>query len=388
MEGRYILMNITRGKIMSAKKVVIYGPEGIGKSTLAAQFPDPLFIDTEGSTKEMDVARMDKPTSWEFLLSEIEFVRTQRPCKTLVIDTIDWAEQLCIKNVCDKAGKTGIEDFGYGKGYVYEKETFQRLLTILDGVIYAGINVVLTAHAALRKFEQPDELGAYDRWEMKLGTKTSNLISPLIKEWADMVLFANYKTISVAADKDGKKHKAQGGKRIMYTSHHPCWDAKNRYGLPEEIPMDYSAIAHILAAVPTTAPPVSTTTSTTVPTNSTTGSTTAAVNAAPAPNTPPPAPINTSPAPSQAPEPSYIQDIPPDELPVQQTPTSAGLPKALVDLMTAYKVTEEDIRKAVASKGYFPLDTPITSYPPDFIEGCLIGAWNQLYQIIKDAYPF
>ncbi len=356
---------------MSAKKVVIYGPEGIGKSTLAAQFPDPLFVDTEGSTKEMDVARLDKPESWEFLLAELEFVRTQRPCGTLIIDTIDWAEQLCIKNVCDKAGKKGIEDFGYGKGYVYEKEAFQRLLTALDGVIYAGINVVLTAHAALRKFEQPDEMGSYDRWEMKLGAKTTNLISPLIKEWADMVLFANYKILSVAADDKGKKHKAQGGKRIMYTSHHPCWDAKNRYGLPEEIPMDYAAIAHIFvdlpSTVPTTAPPVSTTVQ-----------------------------------PTSAPEPSYIQDIPPDEEPVQQTPppapatapapsptpTSAGLPKALVDLMTAYKVTEEDIRKAVASKGYFPLDTPITSYPPDFIEGCLIGAWNQLYQIIKDTYPF
>lgn len=372
-------MNITRGKIMSAKKVVIYGPEGIGKSTLAAKFPDPLFIDTEGSTKEMDVARLDKPTSWEFLLSELEFVRTQRPCKTLVIDTIDWAEQLCIKNVCDKAGKKGIEDFGYGKGYVYEKEAFQRLLTALDGVIYAGINVVLTAHAALRKFEQPDEMGSYDRWEMKLGAKTTNLISPLIKEWADMVLFANYKVISVAADKDGKKHKAQGGKRIMYTSHHPCWDAKNRYGLPEEIPMDYSAIQHILTDVPAPAP----------------------VNVQTA------QPIQMQPTqPTQvqtAPEPSYIQEIPPDELPattsepVQNVPTPsatadssipAGIPQALADLMRVNNVSEYDIRKAVSSKGYFPFDTPITAYPPDFIEGCLIGAWNQVYQIIKDAYPF
>ena len=385
---------------MSAKKVVIYGPEGIGKSTLAAQFPDPLFIDTEGSTKEMDVARLDKPTSWEFLLSELEFVRTQRPCKTLVIDTIDWAEQLCIKCVCDRAGKKGIEDFGWGNGWTYEKEEFERFLTALEAIVNVGINVVLTAHAALRKFEQPDEMGSYDRWEMKLGKKTTNYIAPLVKEWADLVLFANYKVISVAADKDGKKHKAQGGKRIMYTSHHPCWDAKNRYGLLEEIPMEYSAIAHIFTAVPTTAPADMTTGSPTPPPVSAT----APVNTAPAPNMTPPAPTNTPPAPSQAPEPSYIQDIPPDELPVQQTqqaapvqiapapspttPPKPGLPKALVDLMTAHNVTEEDIRKAVASKGYFPLDTPITAYPPDFIDGCLIGAWNQVYQIIKDAYPF
>ncbi|MBO6301002.1 MAG: AAA family ATPase [Ruminiclostridium sp.] len=395
-------MNITRGKIMSAKKVVIYGPEGIGKSTLAAQFPAPLFIDTEGSTKEMDVARLDKPESWEFLLAELDFVRTQRPCKTLVIDTIDWAEQLCIKNVCDKAGKKGIEDFGYGKGYVYEKEAFQRLLTALDGVIYAGINVVLTAHAALRKFEQPDEMGSYDRWEMKLGAKTTNLISPLIKEWADMVLFANYKILSVAADDKGKKHKAQGGKRIMYTSHHACWDAKNRYGLPEEIPMDYSAIAHIFAAVPTTAPADMTNVSTTPPPVSTT----ATVNTTSAPNMPPPAPVNTAPATSQAPEPSYIQDIPPDELPVQQTqqaatvqtapapsptpPRAPGLPKALVDLMTANHVTEEEIRQAIAIRRYYPEDMPITAYDPAFIDGVLIGAWNQVLEVIEKQvrYPF
>lgn len=387
---------------MSAKKVVIYGPEGIGKSTLAAQFPDPLFIDTEGSTKEMDVARLDKPTSWEFLLSELEFVRTQRPCKTLVIDTIDWAEQLCIKCVCDRAGKKGIEDFGWGNGWTYEKEEFERFLTALEAIVNAGINVVLTAHAALRKFEQPDEMGSYDRWEMKLGKKTTNYIAPLVKEWADLVLFANYKVISVAADKDGKKHKAQGGKRIMYTSHHACWDAKNRYGLPEEIPMDYSAIAHIFTAVPTTAPADMTTVSTTPPPVLTT----APVNTAPAPNMPPPAPTNTPPAPSQAPEPSYIQDIPPDELPVQQTQQAAtvqtapatsptptcppGLPKALVDLMTANHVTEEEIRQAIAIRRYYPEDMPITAYDPAFIDGVLIGAWNQVLEVIEKQvrYPF
>ena len=82
--------------------------------------------------------------------------------------------------------------------------------------------------------------------ELKLGKKTSSQTSPLVKEWADMLLFANYKTYSVAVDDKGKKHKAQGVKRVMYTSHHPCWDAKNRYGLPEECEFDYSVIAGII----------------------------------------------------------------------------------------------------------------------------------------------
>ena len=94
-------MKITRGKIASAQKVVVYGPEGIGKSTFAARFPEPLFIDTEGSTKNMDVARLDKPTSWTMLKNQIAYVKANpNVCKTLVIDTIDWAEQLCLSDIC------------------------------------------------------------------------------------------------------------------------------------------------------------------------------------------------------------------------------------------------------------------------------------------------
>ena len=240
-------MNIIRGKIPCAKKVVIYGPEGIGKSTFASKFPDPVFIDTEGSTKDMDVARFEKASSWPMLMEQIRFVRSNPSiCKTLVIDTADWAEQMCVTDLCARYGKKGVEDFGYGNGYVYAKEEFGRFLNALEEVVESGINVVLTAHAQMRKFEQPDELGAYDRWEMKLGKKTSSQTTPLVKEWADMVLFANYKTWSIAVDDKGKKRKAQGGERTMYTSHHSCWDAKNRYGLPEEVPFSYDSIRAII----------------------------------------------------------------------------------------------------------------------------------------------
>lgn len=234
------MIPITKGKIETAKKVVIYGAEGIGKSTLASQFPDPVFIDTEGSTKELDVARYPTPSSWSDIFDYVEDFAQEMPGKTLVIDTADWTEQLCSKYVCKSLRVNGIEDVGYGKGYTYMKEEFAKLLKQCSALVDRGVNVVFTAHAQMRKFEQPDEMGAYDRWEMKL----SKQCSPLLKEWADIVLFCNYKT-NLITDQNTKSKKATGGKRVMYASHHPCWDAKNRYGLPDQMDMDFAEIAQL-----------------------------------------------------------------------------------------------------------------------------------------------
>lgn len=238
------MIPITKGKQESAIKIVFYGPEGIGKSTIASQCPDPVFIDTEGSTKQLDVARYPKPEYWKMILDEIEDALEERNCKTIVIDTADWAEQLCIQEVCSSHSVKGIEDIGYGKGYVYVAEKFSELLRACDKLVEVGINVVFTAHAQMRKFEQPDEMGAYDRWEMKLSKK----VAPLLKEWADMVLFCNYKT-TVITDSKTQSKKASGGKRVMYASHHPCWDAKNRFGLPEQMEMSFDQIAHIFTGI-------------------------------------------------------------------------------------------------------------------------------------------
>ena len=109
-------MQITRGKIPSAKKIVIYGPEGIGKSTFAGQFPDPLFIDTEGSTKDIDVARLPAPTSWSMLMEEVKYtISHPEVCKTLVIDTADWAEQLLLRKSAVNTRSQGLRILGMEK---------------------------------------------------------------------------------------------------------------------------------------------------------------------------------------------------------------------------------------------------------------------------------
>ena len=376
-------MKITRGKIDKAKKIVAYGPEGIGKSTFASKFPDPLFIDTEGSTNDMDVARLPRPTSWTMLLEEIDYVKkTAGLCKTLVIDTIDWAEQLCVEYICAKHSKSGIEDFGYGNGYVYTKEEFGRFLNRLTDVIEVGVNVVLTAHAQLRKFEQPDEMGAYDRWELKLGKKTQSQTSPLVKEWADMLLFCNYKTHTVAVDDKGKKHKAMGGKRVMYTAHHPCWDAKNRYGLPEECEFDYSVISGIIEKGPSsdqtkTQEPVQ---HSAEPDKKNTPDFMAIPEGSPEQME-----FDTKPLEEQ----EKAEEKPPHTEPDKPVPRSSvfhvreSIPKALRDLMEEKLVSEEEIQQVVADRGYYPRSTPITNYDPDFVSGVLVGAWGQVYGMIE-----
>ncbi len=359
-------MNITRGKKLTAKKFVIYGTEGIGKSTFASKFPAPLFIDTEDSTKDMDVARFDKPTSWTMLLQQVKYVlNNPECCRTLVIDTADWAEQLEITSLCAQKGWSGLEDAGYGKGYQYSAEEFGKLLNLLSDVTEKGIHIVMTAHAWLRKIELPDEMGAYDHWEMK----TSKKVAPMIREWADAVLFANYKTIVVNVDGQGAqkgKNKAQGGARVMYTTHHPCWDAKNRYGLPDEMPFEYAGIAHIIDA---------------------------AVKAGP--DRKADIPKGTAGAGGQG---DTANDGPADSIPPVQGAGAAGredgkglfidndpdnIPQALKDLMVANGVTDWDIQNVVAAKGYYPSDTPIERYDTGFIQGVLVGAWPKVFEMIR-----
>lgn len=352
---------ITKGKQTTAQKVVVYGPEGIGKSTFASRFPNPLFIDTEGSTKGMEVARLPRPTTWQVLLDEIQYVGQNRPCETLVLDTIDWAEQLCIEFVCNKHGKRGIEDFGYGNGYVYVKEEFGRLLNRLEDLIEQQIHVVLTAHAQIRKFEQPDELGAYDRYELKLGKKTSSQTAPLVKEWADMVLFANYKTLAVATDEKGKKHKAQGGKRVMYTSHHPCWDAKNRHGLEPELPFDYSQIAHCIPNLRGT--------SEVVTAKSEAGNLQVSAESKASPS-------QTEQTKSAGTEPKTPSGGP------AITEREAAL-KKLYDVMDLHMIDRQMLQWAVGQRGYYPSDTPIENYRTDFLQW-LPTVWDGIEKMIQE----
>ncbi len=250
---------ISRGRITRPQKAVIYGPEGVGKSTLASLTPSPVFLDTEGGTHHLDVIRLDAASTWDEITATVtQLAKTRHPFRTLVIDTADWLEKRLSEHLCRKANKDSIEDFGYGKGWVLLTEEFARFLNSLDALLARGMNVVFLAHSTVKKFEAPDQAGSYDRFELKL----SKSVAPLLKEWADLVLFANY--VTRIAEKDSGKTRGVGGKeRVLYATHTAAYDAKNRHQLPDKLPFSMEALAPVFGAQATPvsvhAPPVKST---------------------------------------------------------------------------------------------------------------------------------
>lgn len=369
------MFEINTGVVKTPLKVIIYGTEGVGKTTLASKFPKPLFIDAENGSGALNVARYPYPTSWQMLMSEVqEFLNNPQGYKTLVIDSIDWAEAKAIEMICAGMKVNGIEDIGWSKGYTYLNEEMGRLLNLLTEVINRGVNVVLIAHMVIRTITKPEETGSYDRYELKLKQAKNGNNCQLVKEWADLILFCNYREFLVADKTTGKK-KATGGKeRIMYTEHAATWDAKNRFGLPEVLPLDFKSIAHLFS-------------------DNYEVKATEQIKEQPAVNT-----ITKTqqaePVEQQNPEVNNWTTNEDEHLSTDSTwkPTPytaeeeaimAELPKALTDLMKSKQVHPSEIQRAVSIKGYFTKDTPIKNYDPEFIQGCLIGAWPAVMELIQ-----
>jgi hypothetical protein len=235
-------LKISKGPRPSPVRAVIYGVSGIGKSTFGAGLPKPLFLDTEESTNQLDVDRVVIP-NWQALNTAVaELASSPHGYQTVVIDTADWAERMLIEHLLAKQSKKSIEDFGYGKGYTILAEEFGRFLQLCDGLTSKGIHIVFIAHSKVVRQSPPDQTDGFDRYELKL----TKQVAPLLKEWSDLLLFASFQ-LQIVEGTDGRI-KAQGGKeRVMHTTNHAAWDAKNRFGLADTVPFNPAEIAGIFA---------------------------------------------------------------------------------------------------------------------------------------------
>ena len=339
-------MNITRGIVQRAVKSCIYGVEGIGKSTFASKFPKPLFLDLDKGTARLDVDRIEDISTWSDLMKTVQdfAYMENNPYETLIIDTADAAARLCEKHVIQTRaqGKTSIEDIPYGKGYKMLAEEFATLLIWLEVLIEKGFNVVILAHAMMKTITKPDDDGQYDHWELKLPGNTSNKIGPLVKEWADLLLFADFKTIIVT---DGLKKKARGGKRLMYTTHTPFADAKNRFGLSDVLPFDYREIEKII-----------------------------------------PRREETKKIEDEKP-PVKKQTRKKSERRTSDKEKDKAI-SALRLLMADSDISEERVRDAVTLAGKYPEGTKIEDYDLPFIQEELIAKWEKFSQFVNENIPF
>lgn len=348
----------------SGIKAVLYGQEGVGKSSLAANIPGIVFIDCEGSTTKMNVRRLPSPTSWAMLCDEMEYIRENAAAKgyrAVAIDTFDWAEALALQAICIEHKVNGIEGLNYGKGWQYECELIGKFLNSTDRLIKAGIHVILICHAISRKTTLPEEVDEFDHWELKLGNKTTNKVAPLLKEWSDMTLFLAFKTQIMAADDKGKIHKATSVQRVMYATKSAWWDAKNRFGLPDMMPLDYGAVAHLFAAPAETL----------MQRAQDAGIPAETIN-------PPPASASGNP---QNLNPDDFEPLPGNE------PDWTGIPETLKNLMDANRVMPAHIEKISSEVfRYFPAGMPVREYPADYHEW-LCANWQQVMDAVRQNCP-
>lgn len=349
-------------------KALVYGQEGVGKSTDAAKWPNPHFIDCEGSTERMDVNRLPNrtpympPQSWSEVFAIINTLMGQPSAemqKTLVIDTIDSLTPMVVQHVIatnpkkDGGTYTSLTGFGWDSGYALVSDEFSRLFQALDELrLKKQWHIVLVCHGTVRRLDLPEEDLSYERWEPDMFRRPKNTPSPydLVKSWAEMILFYSFKTIIV--ETENKKAKAAGEQRVIRTTHSATWDAKNRNGLPDEIPLEKEKFA--LACLfhhKTTPPPPAT----------------ANAIAPPPPSTPPTTPtVDATPAHSNG-------------------NVSTGTMLKLESLMlgTWPEVTQTELMAAVHAAGHFPADMPLYDLPEDYVAGRLVGNWDKVLKVVE-----
>lgn len=244
MIARLFTLSDIKRSISGPPRLITYGVPGIGKTTFACSAPNPVVINIEDGLHDIDVAAFPRPTTYQDVLEQVAVVATeQHEYQALVVDSLDKLEPLLWAHVCREAGKKDIEAFGYGKGYTAAAAEWRNLLDGLDAVRARGVMVVLVAHSIVARVEPPETDG-YDRYQLRLHRSADAVVC----DWADAVLFANYKVTTVASGKDGdRKRGISDGSRVLKTTERAAWRAKNRYRMPDELPLDWAAVAPFLA---------------------------------------------------------------------------------------------------------------------------------------------
>lgn len=235
--------NVTTGKKSLPHLVLLHALDGVGKSTFASKAPNPIFIGPEKGTMNLNVSRIESIDSWKKVsLCLEEIAKEKHGYETLVIDTIDWLEPILYKHICEEYGVKHIEKAsgGYGKGY---KEAFANWIEFCEAISFIretrNMNVIFLAHSCVKEFNDPATERPYHRYELKLHESNNVNVKALFREYVDSVLFAKIETYTKGEGKESRGITTR--ERKMYTEYDAAFDAKSRYNIPFELPLEWEA---------------------------------------------------------------------------------------------------------------------------------------------------
>jgi len=233
-------LKISTGKKQKPYFMVIYGVDKVGKTSFAADAPNPVFVGPEQGSNHLDTSRLEDVTSWDALTKNIdELITDSHEFKTVALDSLDWIEQLLFKHICDedKVETIGDSKGGYGKGYDYAITKWVELINKLETLrSKRNMNIIAIAHSHVKTFNDPNQTLPYDRYMLKLNDKAA----AKWREAVDCVLFANFEDTVFKLNKSDKKAKVTGGEtRKLYTQRRAAFDAGNRLDLPPELPLSW-----------------------------------------------------------------------------------------------------------------------------------------------------
>lgn len=244
------LDKVTRQRSPQPRRTILYATHGFGKSTWGAQWPDPIFVQTEDGLTDPKLADVPAFPVAETLLDawqpviELGSPDASHGFKTLVVDTVDWLERLMHAEILAKhTGKDTLKEIGWNGDRAYEEAAgmLRGFLKACDACKAAGMHVVILSHCSTVKVKPPDG-EAYTKYAPAIQAGAASML----QEWADEVLFGDYVTHTTTKDANpkgegGRKVGIGSGDRLLRTEERPAWYAKNRLGLPAELPFDFSS---------------------------------------------------------------------------------------------------------------------------------------------------
>lgn len=242
------LSSITKGRRITAPRIFIYGPHGVGKNTWAAGAPNPIFIQTEDGMGLLESAAFPLATASSQVHEAISLLYYEtHDFKTVVLDSADWLDYLIATEIRASFEE---KERAFGKDALLIAEQWRGILDGLNALRAKGMTVILTGHCEIKRFDPPDS-ESYERYQPKM----TNRASALVQEWADCVLFANWRTWvkkEVVANATAKTPTTKAkplatSERLVYTGEKPAYLAKNRYGLPDELPLHWAAFESALS---------------------------------------------------------------------------------------------------------------------------------------------